>query len=385
MAWQTPKTDWVTNPKNPKPEDFNRIEGNIEFLKNDVEAKKDLIATALSDMNQPAQITDTYLELATKIRNISKDATAAVGDVEKGKTFYAGGSKKTGTLELTGNAAVGDVAKGKTFYNTNLKTKQTGTLELTGNAVAGDVEKGKTFYNTNLKTKVTGTLELTGNAAVGDVEKGKTFYNTNLKTKQTGTLELTGNAAVGDVLSGKTFYNTDLKTKRTGTMPNKGATNITISEFTTTIPAGYYNGSGKVVIPLVAGNEIELYRSGWFTVYYSSSGSNWTKVCELTMHAAGRVRISFDLTGALHAVSSDYVGPGYGRIYKNGSPAGIERVVYSDKTRRFTEDFNVQNDDKVQLYLRTTTESSYAYVLAGDLTVSIQIPFDKTSVVERTY
>lgn len=288
MAWQTPKTDWVTNPENPKPEDFNRIEGNIEFLKNDVEAKKDLIATALSDMNQPAQITDTYLELATKIRNISKDATAAVGDVEKGKTFYAGGSKKTGTLELTGNAAV------------------------------------------------------------------------------------------GDVLSGKTFYNTDLKTKRTGTMPNKGATNITISEFTTTIPAGYYNGSGKVVMPLVAGDEIELYRGGSFIVHYSSSGSNWTKVCELTMHAAGSVRISFDLTGALGMY---YVG--YGRIYKNGSPAGIERVVYSDKTTRFTEDFNVQNDDKVQLYLRTTTASSY--VGAGGLTVSIQIPFDKTSVVERTY
>lgn len=293
MAWQTPKTDWVTNPENPKPEDFNRIEGNIEFLKNDIEAKKDLIATALSDMNQPAQITDTYLELATKIRNISKDATAAVGDVEKGKTFYAGGSKKTGTLELTGNAAV------------------------------------------------------------------------------------------GDVLSGKTFYNTDLKTKRTGTMPNKGATNITISEFRTTIPAGYYNGSGKVVIPLVAGDGIELYRSGFFAVHYSSSESNWTKVCELTMHAAGSVRISFDLKGAVHYTGEYYVGPGYGRIYKNGSPAGIERVVYSDKTTRFTEDFNVQNDDKVQLYLRTTTASSY--VGAGDLTVSIQIPFDKTSVVERTY
>ena len=289
MAWQTPKTDWVTNPKNPKPEDFNRIEGNIEFLKNDIEAKKDLIATALSDMNQPAQITDTYLELATKIRNISKDATAAVGDVEKGKTFYAGGSKKTGTLELTGDAAV------------------------------------------------------------------------------------------GDVLSGKTFYNTDLKTKRTGTMPNKGATNITISEFATTIPAGYYNGSGKVVMPLVAGDEIELYRSGSFY----SSGFNWTKVCELTMHAAGRVRISFDLSGALRDDIGTYVGPGYGRIYKNGSPAGIERVVYSNEFTTFTEDFNVQNDDKVQLYLRTTTASSN--VCAGDLTVSIQIPFDKTSVVERTY
>ena len=102
-----------------------------------------------------------------------------------------------------------------------------------------------------------------------------------------------------------------------------------------------------------------------------------------TMHAAGRVRISFDLRGALHDIGKYYVGPGNGGIYKNGSPAGIERVVYSDMTTRFTEDFNVQNDDKVQLYLRTTTASSY--VGAGGLTVSIQFPFDKTSAVERTY
>ena len=232
--WKNPKTDWVTNPKNPVAEDFNRIEGNIAFLKQDIEQKKGAIVDALNTVGLETSMADTHAQIAGKI-------LAA----------------------------------------------------------------------------------------------------------------------------------------------NQGATNITISEFATTIPAGYYNGSGKVVMPLVAGDGIELYRSsGSFHVHYSSSEFNWTKVCELTMHAAGSVRISFDLRGALNQLGY-YKGPGYGRIYKNGSPAGIERVVYSDRTTRFTEDFNVQNDDKVQLYLRTTATSSY--VSAGDLTVSIQIPFDKTSVVERTY
>ena len=235
--WKNPKTDWVTNPKNPVAEDFNRIEGNIAFLRQDIEVKKGYIVDALNTVGLETSMLDTHAQIAGKI-------LAA----------------------------------------------------------------------------------------------------------------------------------------------NQGATNITISEFTTTIPAGYYNGSGKVVIPLVAGNEIELYRGGSFNVWYSISGSNWTKVCELTMHAAGRVRLSFDLQGALLDTASHdppYAGPGYGRIYKNGSPAGIERVVYSDTVKGFTEDFNVQNGDKVQLYLRTINANSF--VLAGDLTVSIQIPFDKTSVVERTY
>ena len=96
--WKNPKTDWVTNPKNPVAEDFNRIEGNIAFLKQEIEMKKGVIVSAINDMNQPAEITDSHDVLAQKIRNISKDATAAVGDVLSGKTFYAGGVKRTGTM-----------------------------------------------------------------------------------------------------------------------------------------------------------------------------------------------------------------------------------------------------------------------------------------------
>ena len=346
MAWQTPKTDWVTNPENPKPEDFNRIEGNIEFLKNDVEAKKDLIATALSDMNQPAQITETYLELATKIRNISKDATAAVGDVEKSKTFYAGGSKKTGTLELTGNAAVGDVEKGKTFYNTNLKTKQTGTLELTGNAVAGDVEKNKTFYNTNLKTK------------------------------QTGTLELTGNAAVGDVLSGKTFYNTDLKTKRTGTMPNHRGIVLVPGFTNVVIPAGYHDGTGYVKALDVdfegPGNWASnqgwesvyawgsafggaSFSTGWVSIPYDSSVMS--KCLEVEVKFSGRVRVTWHIDNGWDGAMTVY-----SQLYINDVAVGSRRTTSAGSEDNYTEIVTVNSGDRLAIYGRSTTSSTLGSV-----------------------
>lgn len=106
MAWQNPKTDWVTNPKNPVAEDFNRIEGNIAFLKQEIEMKKGVIVSAINDMNQPAEITDSHDVLAQKIRNISKDATAAVGDVLSGKTFYAGGVKQNGAMPNHGGIKI---------------------------------------------------------------------------------------------------------------------------------------------------------------------------------------------------------------------------------------------------------------------------------------
>lgn len=98
MAWQTPKMDWNTNPTNPLPADFNRIEGNIDFLNTDIETKKGLIVDAINTMGRSVTIANTHAELATAIKDISDDATAAVEDVILGKTFYQGRTKKTGTI-----------------------------------------------------------------------------------------------------------------------------------------------------------------------------------------------------------------------------------------------------------------------------------------------
>ena len=66
-------------------------------------------------------------------------------------------------------------------------------------------------------------------------------------------------AAVAEILSGKTAHARGAKL--TGTMPNRGAGGVTVSSAAgTTIPQGYYDGSGKAAIDstsatnLVAGN-----------------------------------------------------------------------------------------------------------------------------------
>ena len=96
MVWQNPKLDWIPNPHNPVKDDFNRIEGNIDFLKTDIEAKKGAIVGAVNTMGQTASLSDTHATLATKIKAISTDTTALSTDVRVGKTFYAGGVERVG-------------------------------------------------------------------------------------------------------------------------------------------------------------------------------------------------------------------------------------------------------------------------------------------------
>lgn len=106
MSWETPKTDWDTNPVNPTATDFNRIEGNIEFLNTDIETKKGAIVDAINTMGRSVTIANTHAELAAAIKDISDDANAVVSDVLAGKTFYQGGVKKIGTIPSKGTATI---------------------------------------------------------------------------------------------------------------------------------------------------------------------------------------------------------------------------------------------------------------------------------------
>lgn len=72
MAWQTPKTDWETNPKSPRSADMNRIEGNIEFLQQDIETKKGLIVDELNEARVSASTADTFATLASKVDYLGK-------------------------------------------------------------------------------------------------------------------------------------------------------------------------------------------------------------------------------------------------------------------------------------------------------------------------
>lgn len=96
-------------------------------------------------------------------------------------------------------------------------------------------------------------IDLTGDTAVAsDVQSGKYFHLATgervegTSTKNADTTD--ANMLAAELLSGKTGYGA-AGTKITGTMPNNGGNNVTVtSKVGTTIPAGYYDGSGKAQI-----------------------------------------------------------------------------------------------------------------------------------------
>lgn len=77
------------------------------------------------------------------------------------------------------------------------------------------------------------------------------------------------NAALAEVLSGKTFYSGD-KNLKTGTMPNRGAWGATYTGSDVTIPNGFHNGAGKVIVD--GGN-----RGNWSTSVNAGSSVNIPK------------------------------------------------------------------------------------------------------------
>lgn len=82
MAWQTPKTDWITNPIKPRSQDFNRIEGNIAFLKQEIENKKGLLVEAINAKQELVTIESSYQELAQAIGVLNKNPRIATGVAE---------------------------------------------------------------------------------------------------------------------------------------------------------------------------------------------------------------------------------------------------------------------------------------------------------------
>lgn len=95
-------------------------------------------------------------------------------------------------------------------------------------------------------------IDLTGDTAVAaDVLSGKYFHLASGQRVQ-GSCDYDSdttdaNAAAGEILSGKTAYVN--KNKVTGSMTNNGSNNVTVTGLSgASIPAGYYDGSGKAVL-----------------------------------------------------------------------------------------------------------------------------------------
>lgn len=193
MPWTTPKTDWDTNPTNPLPSDFNRIEGNIDFLNIDIETKKGLIVNALSSVGIAALIADTHVQLASKIT----------------------GAKKTGVSIIPGTANQ-EIPKG--IYDTG------------GGTVLGDPD----LISANIKAGAN-IFGVAGNSNVVDTSGG--------------------DATAAQILSGKKAYVDGALV--TGSIPSKGAATITPGTVNQTIAAEQYLSGIQTILgdaDLVAAN-----------------------------------------------------------------------------------------------------------------------------------
>jgi len=84
-------------------------------LKSSVSNGKNGIATAITDMGQSASGSDTFAQLANKVKDISKDANATTSQVLSGRTFYQGGQKRSGSMaNRSGNVTGQSVSRNGT-------------------------------------------------------------------------------------------------------------------------------------------------------------------------------------------------------------------------------------------------------------------------------
>lgn len=96
--WKVPKTNWEK--KDPVGmADMNRIEENASYLYEKANGAKSLLIAALRSMDSIITDAANFLGISISIREISDSVSAQPNQVMKGKTFYAGGEKMTGTLE----------------------------------------------------------------------------------------------------------------------------------------------------------------------------------------------------------------------------------------------------------------------------------------------
>ncbi|MFS1511099.1 hypothetical protein VQL36_01485 [Chengkuizengella sp. SCS-71B] len=271
------------------------VEGALSELFQSVSDGKTTLAAAITDMGQSAIGHYTFAQLAAAIRNISDDATASVGNVLTGATFYQGGVKRTGTMpnrgvmtytpstsnqtipegyhsgsgQVVGDADLksGNIKKGVSIFGVNGASDVVDTGDAT--AVNDNLLLGTTAYVNG--SKITGRMPTRGamtytpstsNQTIpegyhsgsgyvagdadlksGNIKKGVNIFGVSGASDVVDTGDAT--AATSNILTGKTAYVNG--SKITGTMPNRGNLVVTPSRSNQSISSGYHSGSGYVV------------------------------------------------------------------------------------------------------------------------------------------
>lgn len=181
-------------------------------------AGKQKIADALVTMNQTATKSNTYDELAQKIKDISKDATATQAQVLAGQSVYIGGAKQNGTMP--------DATQNITPSTVNIAINP-GYHNGTG-VVAGDPD-----------------------LVPANIKAGANIFG----VAGSGTVVDTADAALDPAFLVVGYSGYDDGVKKNGTLVD-ATTSITPGASNQAIPHGYHNGTGIVMgdPDLTAGN-----------------------------------------------------------------------------------------------------------------------------------
>jgi len=160
-------------------------------------------------------------------------------------------------------------------------------------------------------------------------------------------------ATAGDLLSGKIAYAKGQKI--VGTMPNKAGSNIQSAYTNVPIPAGYYDGTGYVLPPLIQAGDTIVYSSNPNNPAYISN-TIYTKAKAAVINVTGTFRVIFYLS------SNNTANTAYGRVYKNGSPIGIEFSQSGTTYRICYQDFYFNAGDSVEIWARSVSSSYGALI-----------------------
>jgi hypothetical protein len=237
MPWTTPKTDWETNPTNPLPSDFNRIEGNIDFLNTDIETKKGLVVDALSSVGIAALIADTHVQIASKITGAKKTGINIIPgtlnkEIPKG-IYDTGGGVVEGDANLIGV----NIKPGVSIFGVAGSIPSKGAAIITPGTANQIIASGQ--YLTGDQT-IAGDPDLISS----NIKAGANIFgvvgNSNVVDTSAGT------AVAADILSGKVAFVDGAQVN--GSMVDRGTVNQTLSTQGQqyTILAGKHSGSGKV-------------------------------------------------------------------------------------------------------------------------------------------